>query len=101
MELCNIITMKKLYKIIKGSGGGANENAIGIEITGQSEQSAIFVGKVRTKAEQLFGKGSSGNDIATTYGVHFKYADVEKNKKLAKMLIKIVELEQEIIKMRK
>lgn len=27
---------EKLYKLIKGSGGGANGNAIGIEITSNS-----------------------------------------------------------------
>ena len=91
----------KLYKLIKGSGGGANENAIGIEMTGQSEASANFIGKVRAKAEQIFGKGMSGNDIATTYGVHFKFADVKKNRNMAKMLIKVVEMEQELLKMRK
>jgi hypothetical protein len=90
----------KLYRLIKGSGGGANENAIGIEMTGESEASANFVGKVRAKAEQIFGKGMSGNDIATTYGVHFKYSDVDKNRKMAKMLIKIVEIEQELLKIR-
>lgn len=90
----------KLYRLIKGSGGGANENAIGIEITSQSEASTVFVGKVRVKAEQIFGKGMSGNDIATTYGVHFKYPDLNKNRKMAKMLIKIVELEQELLKIR-
>lgn len=71
----------KLYKLVKDIGGGANENVIGIEMTSQSVERAIFVGKVRAKAEQLFGKGMSGNDISTTYGVHFKYADVDKNKK--------------------
>jgi hypothetical protein len=91
---------EKLYKLIKGSGGGANSNAIGIEITGRSMDSAVFVGKVRLRAEQLFGKGASGNSIATTYGVHFKYEDEQKNRKMAKMLIKIVELEQELLKMR-
>ena len=94
------IKKEKLYKLIKGSGGGANENAIGIEITSKSEASANFVGKVRAKAEQLFGKGMSGNSIATTYGVHFKYGDVTKNRKMAKMLIKIVEIEQELLKMK-
>jgi hypothetical protein len=52
-------------------------------MTGQSEASANFIGKVRAKAEQIFGKGMSGNDIATTYGVHFKFADVKKNRNMA------------------
>lgn len=90
----------KLYKLIKGSGGGANENTIGIEMTGESELSAIFVGKVRAQAERIFGKGMSGNSIATTYGVHFKYEDVNKNRKMAKMLIRIVELEMELLNLK-
>lgn len=92
---------EKLYRLIKGSGGGCNANAIGIEMTGKSEASAIFVGKVRVKAEQIFGKGASGNSIATTYGVHFKFEDDKKNRKMAKMLIKIVEIEQELLKLKK
>ncbi len=89
----------KLYKIIKGSGGGANENTIGIEMNG-SEASANFVGKVRTKAEQLFGKGMSLDAIGTTYGVHFRFKEESKNRKMAKMLIKIVETEQELLKLK-
>ena len=91
---------QKLYKIVKGVGGGANQNAIGIEITGKSMESALFVSKVRVKAEQLFGRGSAGNSIATTYGVHFKYEDIKKNKKMANMLIRIVQLEQELLSMK-
>lgn len=51
---------EKLYKLIKGIGG-ANGNTIGIEITSKSMASAVFVSKLRVKAEQLFGRGSSGN----------------------------------------
>ena len=101
MYLNKLMQKVKLYKLIKGSGGGANANAIGIEMTGQSEASANFVGKVRAKAEQLFGKGMSGNYIATTYGVHFKYADEAKNRKLANLLIKVVEVELELLRIRK
>lgn len=69
-------------------------------MTGQSEESAVFVGRVRAKAEQIFGAGASGNSVATTYGVHFKYADEQKNRKMTKMLIRIVEIEQDLLKMK-
>lgn len=90
----------KRYKLIKGSGGGANENTIGIEMNGRSEDSANFVGKVRAKAEALFGKGQSLDTVGTTYGVHFRYANEAKNRKMARMLIKIMELEEELLKMK-
>ncbi len=89
----------KKYRLIKGSGGGAQEKTIGIEMTGRDVESAIFCGKVRHRAEQIFGKGASLNNIGTTYGVHFRYDDESKNRKMAKMLIKIVELEDELLKM--
>lgn len=91
---------QKLYKLTKGVGGGCNENAIGIEHN-QSEKSAVFVGKVMSKAQQLFGRGASLNAIATvSYGVYFKFPDEKKNRKMAKMLIKIVELEQELLSLK-
>lgn len=91
--------MKK-YKLVKGIGGGANPNTIGIVPTGDNEESAVFVGRVRKKAEELFGKGGSLDSIGTSYGVYFRYPCVEKNRKMVKILIKIVKLEQELIEIK-
>lgn len=90
----------KRYKLIKGSGGGNNLNAIGIEINSQTEDSANFVGKCRKKAEELFGTGASLNAVGTTYGVHFRDKDLSKNRKMTRILIKIVELEEQLLKLK-
>jgi hypothetical protein len=89
----------KKYRITKGSNGGNNANTISIEFT-RSVESANFVARVRTKAVQLFGTGLSLDTIGTTYGVHFRFADEKKNRAMAKMLIKVVELEDELLKLK-
>lgn len=88
--------MKK-YKLVRGNAN--NDNAIRIEHT-QTSESAIFCGKVMKKATEIFGNGGSLDSISTTYGVIFRYKDLDKNKSMAKKLIKIVELEDELVKMK-
>lgn len=88
--------MKK-YKIVKGNAN--NDNAICIEHT-QTKESAVFCGKLTKKAIELFGKGASLDSISTTYGVIFRYSNLDKNRTMAKKLIKIVELEDELVKMK-
>lgn len=87
--------MKKRYKIIKGSGGGANGNTIGIEHN-QNPDSLTFISNVRDKAVEYFGNGASLNTIGTTYGVHIRYEDEKRNRRIARLLIKIVEAEEEL-----
>lgn len=87
--------MKKRYKIIKGYGGGANSNTIGIEHN-QNPSSLLFISNVRNKAIEYFGNGASLNTIGTTYGIHIRYEDEKKNRRIAKLLIKIVEAEEEL-----
>ena len=91
---------KKLYRLRKGSGGGHNENALGIEHIPGDMDSLQFVSKVREKAIQLFGVGMSLDTIGTTYGVHIRFSDLNKNKQIARKLIKIVELEEEMKKIK-
>ena len=86
---------KKRYKIIKGSGGGANEKTIGIEHN-TNPGSLSFVSKVRDKAVEYFGNGASLDVIGTTYGVHVRYDDEKKNRRIVRLLIKIVEAEEEL-----
>jgi hypothetical protein len=88
----------KLYRIVKG-GGGANLNAISIT-SAQTPESMAFLGRVRQKAIAMFGQGASLNTIGTTYGVQFRYEDEKKNRKMARMLIKIVELETELLRLK-
>ncbi len=87
--------MKK-YRLIKGSGGGANENTIGIEFITGNIESVTFVSKVQKKAVELFGKGASLDPIGTTYGVHIRFVNEKKNRRIAKLLIKTVEIEEEL-----
>lgn len=86
----------KKYRLIKGSGGGDNANAIGIEFVTGSNESAAFVSKVQAKTIEYFGRGAAGNSISTTYGVHIKFEDLKKNKRIARLLIKAVEIEEEL-----
>ena len=88
--------MKK-YKLVKGNAN--NDNAISIEHL-QTPESASFCGKVMKKANEIFGKGMSLDTIGTTYGVIFRYNDLSKNKLMAKKLVKIVELEEELLKLK-
>jgi hypothetical protein len=87
--------MKKQYKLIKGSGGAANGNTISIEHY-LNKESLVFVSKVREKAIELFGNGASLNSIGTTYGVHIRYDDEKKNRRIANFLTKIIEFEYEL-----
>ena len=88
--------MKK-YKLVKGNAN--NDNAIRIEHL-QTKESAVFCGKVMKKAINLFGKGASLDYISTTYGVIFRFPDLNKNISMVKKLIKIVELEDELLEMK-
>lgn len=85
----------KQYKLTKGLGGAANGNTIAIEHT-RTRESLIFVAKVRQKVVELFGPGASLDVISTTYGVHIRYEDEKKNRRIAKLLIKAVEIEEEL-----
>ena len=86
----------KLYKLVKnGIGSGFNSNTISIEHL-KTLESISFVAKVRKKTEEIFGRGLSLDTIGTTYGIHIRFKDLIKNKKIAKTLIKIVEMEEEL-----
>ena len=88
--------MKK-YKLVKGNA--SNDNAISI-VHLQTPESASFCGKVMKKAQKIFGIGMSLDTIGTTYGVVFRYSDLSKNRLMAKKLIKIVELEEELLELK-
>ena len=90
----------KEYKLVKGSGGGANPNSISIEFIPGRMESVVFVSKVRQKAIDIFGKGMSLDSVGTSYTVNLRYPDYKKNLSIAKMLIKCVELEEALKKIK-
>lgn len=91
---------RKEYKLVKGSGAGANPNSISIEFIPGRMESAVFVAKVRQKAIDIFGKGMSLDSVGTSYTVNLRYPDYKKNLSIAKMLIKCVELEEQLRKIK-
>lgn len=88
--------MKK-YRLVKGVAN--NHNAISIEHC-QTHESISFCGRVKKKAEEIFGKGMSLDSISTTFGVSFRFENLLKNRTMAKKLIKIVELEDELLQLK-
>lgn len=93
-----VSSKQKLYKLTKGGfGSGANVNSVSITTNPTTgEKSANFVSRVQQKAEEIFGVGASLNTVMTNSGVFIRYPEYETNRKIAKMLIKIIELENEL-----
>ena len=91
--------MSKLYRIVKQNAGEL-KTAIAIEFLAGNTESAAFVAECRQKAIDIFGKGSGYDAINTAYSVRFQFPNEAMNRRMAKLIVKIVEAERELKKIK-